>query len=302
MQVDQGASIAANATANGNGGRVTVLSRQSTSMDGAISAHGGPQGGNGGFVETSGEAQLIVGPSASVSAAAPMGAAGSWLLDPDSNIDITNTARSNQVTCSGTPLTCSPTQDNSTLNPFVINDSLDNGTSVVVTTSNPNGTQSGNILVGVTAGGTDGQITLLYPTTVSLTLDAGAAGGAGSITVNSPITDAGSGGTLSVVLNAGGSIAFDNATTIAGTLTATAGIHDAAATITVSASISAHSFSATAGSAGTIDLDDATGAVVATTGGGQLYSSPVVLQAAASLTTRRTGRSISSARWMADLR
>ncbi|HUB12425.1 MAG TPA: filamentous hemagglutinin N-terminal domain-containing protein, partial [Acetobacteraceae bacterium] len=65
------ASIAANATGRGNGGRITLLSTQATVMDGSISATGGPQGGNGGFVETSGTHLLDVGPTASVTAAAP---------------------------------------------------------------------------------------------------------------------------------------------------------------------------------------------------------------------------------------
>ena len=54
VQIAQGASIAANATDSGNGGRVTVLSSLSTSMAGSISAKGGPHGGNGGIVEVSG--------------------------------------------------------------------------------------------------------------------------------------------------------------------------------------------------------------------------------------------------------
>src|SRR5580658_1025817 len=80
-QVDQGATLAANATGSGNGGRVTVLSILSTSMSGNIYALGGPQGGNGGFIETSGHA-LSIADVAVVSAAAPKGLPGTWLLDP----------------------------------------------------------------------------------------------------------------------------------------------------------------------------------------------------------------------------
>ena len=43
----------------GKGGKVTVLSKRVTAMRGAITAQGGPQGGNGGFVETSGHALSI---------------------------------------------------------------------------------------------------------------------------------------------------------------------------------------------------------------------------------------------------
>ena len=58
VSVAAGATLAANATAKGNGGRITLLSQQTTSMDGTISATGGPSGGNGGFVETSGPNSL----------------------------------------------------------------------------------------------------------------------------------------------------------------------------------------------------------------------------------------------------
>ena len=60
--MQRGATIAANATANGNGGRVTVLS---TGHDDRWPARsppkGGPQGGNGGFVEASGDTLGLTG-------------------------------------------------------------------------------------------------------------------------------------------------------------------------------------------------------------------------------------------------
>ncbi len=80
VQIAQGASIAANATATGNGGRVTVLSSQATNMAGTISAKGGPQGGDGGFVETSGEQGFAL--TGSVDVSAPLGNLGTILLDP----------------------------------------------------------------------------------------------------------------------------------------------------------------------------------------------------------------------------
>ncbi len=89
VTVAGGATIAANATAKGNGGRVAVLSAGATTMDGAISAKGGPKGGNGGFVETSG-ATVTIGQSAVVDTLAPHGLTGMWLLDP-TNVVIANT-------------------------------------------------------------------------------------------------------------------------------------------------------------------------------------------------------------------
>jgi len=250
VTVAPGATIAANATVRGNGGHVTVLASQATVMDGAISATGGPLGGNGGLVETSGMQVLDLGPTASVTAAAPHGVAGQWLLDPDSNVTITNTATSDVICTAGI---CQPTIDNSILAPSVIEASLNSGTSVTVTTSNPNGTEVGNIIVGQTAGGTDGEIQLTGTATVGLTLNAGAGGGAGSITINSPITDSLSdGGALSVTLSAPrGAININNAITVNGGVTASA-------TLTV------------------------LGANV-TSGGAQIYNSPVTLAAPVTL-------------------
>ncbi|HEY1936194.1 MAG TPA: filamentous hemagglutinin N-terminal domain-containing protein [Acetobacteraceae bacterium] len=78
--VQQGATIAANATASGNGGRVTILSTNNTIMDGAIAATGGPLGGDGGFAEVSGGNLALNG---AVDLTAPNGATGTLLLDPD---------------------------------------------------------------------------------------------------------------------------------------------------------------------------------------------------------------------------
>ncbi|MGH7078799.1 MAG: filamentous hemagglutinin N-terminal domain-containing protein, partial [Acetobacteraceae bacterium] len=73
------AEIAADATASGNGGRVSVLSLGATRMAGTVTARGGPHGGNGGSVEISGENLSLDG---RVDTSAPLGATGSILLDP----------------------------------------------------------------------------------------------------------------------------------------------------------------------------------------------------------------------------
>ena len=76
----------ASSTVNGNGGQINVWSSLKTSVAGVIKAMGGPQGGDGGFVETSSKAQLVIQPTASVNTSAPKGKVGKWLLDP---IDLT---------------------------------------------------------------------------------------------------------------------------------------------------------------------------------------------------------------------
>lgn len=78
-------TIRADATTRGDGGQVVVWSDGKTTFDGGITAQGGPQGGNGGKVETSGHT-LNIGGNASVSTAAPKGNVGMWLLDP---VDVT---------------------------------------------------------------------------------------------------------------------------------------------------------------------------------------------------------------------
>ena len=81
VTVSKGATLKANAITAGNGGTVAIWSAQFTSFDGTIEAMGGAQGGNGGFVETSG-AKLTVGGDATVNTSAMRGQSGLWLLDP----------------------------------------------------------------------------------------------------------------------------------------------------------------------------------------------------------------------------
>ena len=79
VPVAQGATLAADALGNGNGGRVTVLSSGSTDFAGSITARGGPLGGDGGFAEISG---LVLDLTGQVDVTAPLGTNGSILLDP----------------------------------------------------------------------------------------------------------------------------------------------------------------------------------------------------------------------------
>ena len=73
--------LRADAHDSGNGGKVVVWSDDSTRFRGSISARGGDEGGNGGFVEVSGKQRL--GFSGKVDVGAPKGQLGSVLLDPD---------------------------------------------------------------------------------------------------------------------------------------------------------------------------------------------------------------------------
>ena len=76
----QGTNLKADAIDNGNGGRVVFWSNLATELNGSISARGGAQSGDGGFLEISSKDQ--VGFLGSADASAPNGAAGTLLLDP----------------------------------------------------------------------------------------------------------------------------------------------------------------------------------------------------------------------------
>ncbi|RYZ08295.1 MAG: filamentous hemagglutinin N-terminal domain-containing protein, partial [Comamonadaceae bacterium] len=95
IAVASGTRIQADATASGNGGDVRLMAERTLRAFGSVSARGGPEGGDGGFIETSGgyalpasdinQAGLGGGFDVSgiaIDAGAPRGKAGTWLIDP----------------------------------------------------------------------------------------------------------------------------------------------------------------------------------------------------------------------------
>ncbi|HUT30764.1 MAG TPA: filamentous hemagglutinin N-terminal domain-containing protein [Sedimentisphaerales bacterium] len=87
--VSTDSSIKADATANGDGGEVIVWADEVTRFYGDISARGGTEGGDGGFVEVSGQGNL--GFYGHVDTQALVGDNGTLLLDP-TDLTITDTA------------------------------------------------------------------------------------------------------------------------------------------------------------------------------------------------------------------
>ena len=79
--LESGSEIKADAGLNGKGGNVLAWGDETASIDGAISARGGSQFGNGGVVETS-AAQVNIAATARVNTLAPGGKAGIWVIDP----------------------------------------------------------------------------------------------------------------------------------------------------------------------------------------------------------------------------
>ncbi|MDO9176317.1 MAG: hypothetical protein Q7V62_16025, partial [Actinomycetota bacterium] len=84
--IDLGGSVSADAGANGRGGTIVAIAdlgnaASRTDVTGGLSAKGGTQSGDGGFVETSASHLKIAG-TARVDTSAANGRTGSWLLDP----------------------------------------------------------------------------------------------------------------------------------------------------------------------------------------------------------------------------
>ena len=90
LSVDSATVIRVNATDNGNGGHVVLWSDGTTTATGSIYATGGPNGGNGGLIETSGQTVNFDGLRVNTSAA--QGAFGTWLIDPTDLIIDANAA------------------------------------------------------------------------------------------------------------------------------------------------------------------------------------------------------------------
>jgi len=134
-----GSSLRADASGAGRGGRIEVLGRELAEVHGVISARGGPQGGDGGFVETS-ASRLALSTAPDLSAALERG--GTWLIDPrDIDIVPTGSGGGPPPGGSGGGLPGSA----SLIDVGLINTALNGGQTVIVDTTDPAGTQSGTI-------------------------------------------------------------------------------------------------------------------------------------------------------------
>ncbi len=139
------ARVQARATENGDGGRVIVWADDTTRFYGDINADAGYLGGDGGFIETSGKRYVDL--NGSVSAIAPRGAAGLWLIDP-ANITIDDIGPGAGEVVPGDPnFVPASGQAIGKILASDIEASLNNGTDVTITTTNTD-----------TGGGSDGNI------------------------------------------------------------------------------------------------------------------------------------------------
>jgi filamentous hemagglutinin family protein len=181
VTIASGASIEASATQQGSGGQIVLFSDLNnaqglTSVQGSLRAEGGPVGGNGGRIETSGH-RLAIG-DMQVSTRAAQGTNGQWLLDPYnvtiSNGVATNMDSSNNATGTGAIV------NNTTLSTAL-------GSGNVTVTTGSTGNESGNITVAND---------INWSSANSLTLTA-----AGNITLNAALNNTSTG---NITLNAAG--------------------------------------------------------------------------------------------------
>jgi hypothetical protein len=164
------AEIRADAKSSGDGGKVILWSDEYTGFFGTVTALGGAEGGNGGFVETSSAGNLQA--MGAVNASAPNGLAGNWLLDPGSiTIGVASTTAD---VSGGNPLVFTAPSDGSTVLNTDINNALNLGTSVTIQT----GTGTTDFSITVNAA-----IAKTLDNATTLTLDA-----TGAITINADIT------------------------------------------------------------------------------------------------------------------
>jgi filamentous hemagglutinin family protein len=195
------ASIDANALTDGDGGRVIIWSDEYTKFFGTVNAVG-TTGRTGGFLETS--SKEILKAVGTIS----LGEGGTWLIDPR-NVAITTNNTADGAFNGADPDVFTPTGDDSVADRDDIQDLLNAGTDVTITTGGDGG-QAGNITV------TD-SITKSAGTAATLTLTA-----AGQIDVNAAIVSTSN--ALNVVMianNDGGTGTIDlgdNITLLAGTL------------------------------------------------------------------------------------
>ena len=191
--VSADSTVSADALASGDGGKVVVFAEGFANVRGHLSARGGPDGGNGGFVETSGHESFEILNTPDTTA--PAGEGGQWLIDPN---DIEIVAGGGNVNLpDGDPFVS--TGDSARLDVSLLTAALSGGQSVTVRTSE--------------AGANDqvGDITLNSPVDIeattgtnTLTLEARR-----DIVINQPVSDAAGGAVLNLVLDADGDIFVD---------------------------------------------------------------------------------------------
>lgn len=186
--VGHDAELTVDAIQHGDGGKLVVWSDEVTQVYGSLFARGGSVSGDGGFIETSSHGQLLL--TSGGDASAVNGQVGTWLLDP-LNVRVVAASTVYQVTEFATPPIFFPTISGSEVTALAITEQLETGTTVIISTRNPDFTEDGDVIVDA-----DIQFNFLNPgDTASFIISA-----ANDIFINGEITA--TNGSLNVLLEA----------------------------------------------------------------------------------------------------
>ena len=196
--VSADSTVSADALAAGDGGKVVVFARGFANVQGRLSARGGPTGGDGGFVETSGLESFAI--RRTPDTAAPTGKGGHWLIDPH-DIEIVAGSGNTNIPAAD-PFTS--TGDSARLGIDLLTAALSGGQSVTVQTA-AGGSQGGDITLSTALDVED------TTGTNTLTLDAHR-----HVWIEAPITDAAGGAEINLVLDADEVVVFLNDVTLRG--------------------------------------------------------------------------------------
>ena len=186
-RVEKGAMLDASATDNGNGGTIVAWGDDAARAYGTFKAKGGLNGGNGGWVETSGHWLNVDG--IKVDTKAPQGKSGEWLLDPW-DVEITGSNSNTVSGNSGGTTTWTPSGAGSPaqiLNTDIQNALLSNHVTIKTTAipPAPTGTENGDITVSSPiAWSTDKILTLQADRNINVNATLNATGNAAGLTLN----------------------------------------------------------------------------------------------------------------------
>ncbi|MBF2036336.1 MAG: CHAT domain-containing protein [Leptolyngbyaceae cyanobacterium T60_A2020_046] len=130
VYLDRDSTLRADSWVDGVGGNIIAWSEAATRIDGTLSARGGADGGDGGFIETSSRGFLNVIRAPDVGAAAGNG--GLWLLDPNS-IQLVDGLPDSNFTQAGNVFAPLDESATSIIDMDLLNAALDSGDVQVVT-------------------------------------------------------------------------------------------------------------------------------------------------------------------------
>ncbi len=216
------ATLRADAGQQGDGGKIIVFANNTADIYGTISATGGLNSGNGGFVETSGKKILSINTFPNLTA--PNGNGGTWLIDP-ANVTIMANA-DNDNDDAGTYSFPSDNDDN-VISTATIDSALNAGINISISTVGggmPND-PPGNININdaiFKSQGSDASLSLFA--TYNININANITSTSGKLNLVLDAGQGGAGGTSNLasgvsVNNNGGEISFENGLNVAGAIT-----------------------------------------------------------------------------------